>query len=78
MITLDTRIFEDDNTNRDINRSATYRLLLVSLKNKISPYAVLGNDSDSIDREKAFEVLSEITNLSYDVIFDMWLNCEYF
>ncbi len=49
-----------------------------ALKNKISPYAVLGNDADTVDREKVFEVLSEITNLSYNDIFNMWLNCKHF
>lgn len=78
MLTLDTQIFKDDNSERDLNRSATYRLLLIALKNKISPYTVLGEDSDTIDREKAFETLSEITNLSYDEIMDMWLKCKHF
>lgn len=78
MITLDTRVFKNDNTGRDLNHRATYRLVLVALKNKISPYAVLGNDADTVDREKVFEVLSEITNLSYDDIFNMWLNCKHF
>lgn len=54
MITLDTRVFKDDNTGRDLNHRATYRLVLVALKNKISPYAVLGNDADTVDREKVF------------------------
>lgn len=78
MLTLDTRIFKNDDTNRDLNREATYRLLFIALKNKISPYTVLGKDVDSIDREKAFEALSEITNLSYDEIMDMWLKCKHF
>lgn len=78
MLTLDTRIFKDDDTNRDLNREATYRLLFIALKNKISPYTVLGKDADSIDREKAFEALSEITHWEYEELYELWLKCKHF
>lgn len=64
--------YPTDDLGEDLNEEATFKDLIVALKNGIDIYDVLGV-SDSIIRERFFEKLAEIEQVTYDAIYNQWL-----
>lgn len=67
--------YPDDELGKTLSSEASFldlNNLLNSGKGK-SVYTLLGGDSETIIRERCFQKLSELTNQSYDDIYNKWL-----
>lgn len=64
--------FKTDELGQEINSEATFEGLFDTLDTYKDVYEFLGVD-DSIVRERAFERLSELMKVDYDVIYRQWL-----
>jgi hypothetical protein len=68
--------FPTDDLGQEINADATFNGLSMVLNDKGDVYEYLGV-ADSLVRERVFEKLSKIEGVSYDVIYDKWLDYDY-
>jgi|GEM_PF-1615774 len=68
--------FPTDDLGEDINADATFNGLSMVLNDKGDVYEYLGV-ADSLVRERVFDKLSKIEGVSYDVIYDKWLDYDY-
>jgi hypothetical protein len=65
--------YSDDILANEIDENATFNGLFETLDNYENVYKYLGNDIDSIIRERVFEKLAEMLEMPYDYIYDQWL-----
>lgn len=71
---LDT--YPTDNIGQEINDEASFEGLNKALDCKLDVYEYLGV-GDSLVRERVFWKLSDLMGVSYDVIYDKWLQSDY-
>ena len=68
--------YPSDPVARNLNGENTFQDLLMFLRNgKGCVYEFLGA-GDSMIRENVFTKLSEILNVEYDFIYDLWIDLE--
>lgn len=70
--------YPSDDVGETLSDTATFlelNNLLNSGKGK-DVYELLGGDSDTIVRERCFEKLCELTDQTYDTVYNKWLNTE--
>ena len=72
---LYTETYPEDTCGEDLMNSINFQELWESLKVRGDIYEFLGAH-DSIIRERCFQKLSELINVSYDRIYDLWLHSE--
>jgi GNAT superfamily N-acetyltransferase len=70
-----TKNYPQDDLGQEINGSIDFWTIYVFLKQGIDIYSALGV-SDSLVRERVFEKLSEILNVDYETIYQIWLNSD--
>ena len=68
--------YPTDNIGQEINDEASFEGLNKALDCKIDVYEYLGV-GDSLVRERVFWKLSDLMGVSYDVIYDKWLQSDY-
>ncbi len=68
--------FSDDEVGQTLNEDATFFGAAITLIARKDIYDYLGDQSDSIVRERVFEKLSELLKCDYDLIYKLWLNSE--
>lgn len=64
--------YPDDVLGKEISSDVTFQRLYNAILDGVDVYDVIGV-GDSIIRGRCFEHLSDITGLSYDEIYDKWL-----
>lgn len=64
---------QDDWGGEQLNRGITFQDVFECLQVGYDVYALLGG-VDSIIRERVFEQLSTLMDVSYDVVYYQWLN----
>jgi hypothetical protein len=67
-----TITFPTDELGCELSDDVTFKDLLIVLENHKEVYDLLGV-SDSIVRERVFEKLSEMMNVDYDYVYNLWL-----
>jgi hypothetical protein len=67
-----TKTFPTDELGADLDHTATFEGLLIVLFTRKDVYDYFGV-SDSVIRERLFERLAEIYNISYDDVYYQWL-----
>lgn len=70
--------YPTDDVGKTLSKTTTFlelNNLLNSGKGK-DVYELLGRDADSIVRERCFQKLSELTEQTYENIYNKWLNTE--
>lgn len=65
--------YADDELGNELYDDVTFQDLYNGLLNHKAVYGLLGNDIDSIIRERVFAELADRMNVSYDDIYDMWM-----
>ena len=65
--------FPTDKLGSAMNNVATFKDMYKALQCGLDPYVVLGV-GDSIIRERVFSELAELTGVSDDYIYDLWLD----
>lgn len=70
--------YPSDDVGKTLSPTATFLELnnLLNSGKGDNIYELLGGDSDSIVRERCFEKLSELTEQTYDTIYNKWLSTE--
>ena len=68
--------YPDDELGEAINEKITFYDLFETLDRCKSVYKLLGDDIDSIVRERIFEKLANIMDVEYEYIYDQWMLCE--
>lgn len=68
--------YPDDELGEAINEKITFYDLFETLDRRKSVYKLLGDDIDSIVRERIFEKLANIMDVKYEYIYDQWMLCE--
>lgn len=68
--------YSDDELGEAINEKITFYDLFETLDRCKSVYKLLGDDIDSIVRERIFEKLADIMDVEYEYIYDQWMLCE--
>lgn len=68
--------YPSDDVGNTLSPTATFLELnnLLNSGKGSDVYELLGGDSDSIVRERCFQKLSELTEQTYDTIYNKWLN----
>ena len=66
------KTFPTDELGQDLDEKATFENLWDCLNDGTDVYECFGA-GDSIVRERMFSKLSKMLNISYDVIYEMWL-----
>ena len=67
--------FPSDELGLEINKAASFEGLPAAIRGDIV-YEFLGV-FDSVVRERVFEKFASIVGLTYDEVYNMWLNNEY-
>ena len=70
--------YPSDDVGETLSDTATFlelNNLLNSGKGK-DVYELLGGDSDTIVRERCFEKLCQLTDQTYDTVYNKWLHAE--
>ena len=70
-----TKNYPQDDLGQEINDSINFWTIYVYLKQGINIYSALGV-YDSLVRERVFQKLSEILNVDYETIYQLWLNSD--
>ena len=65
--------YPSDDMGADINPNATFIGLFVKLIEGADIYEYIGV-TDSIVRERCFERIAELWNISYDFVYELWIN----
>lgn len=65
--------YPHDTLGADIDPNITLWELYEAVRNNEDFYKILGV-GDSLIRERLFEIISELLQVDYDVIYYMWLN----
>lgn len=65
--------YADPELGNELYDDVTFQDLYNGLLAQKEVYDLLGNGIDSIIRERVFDELAERMNVSYDVIYDMWM-----
>lgn len=68
------KTFKDDECGEYISEDATFDGLFRVLDHYKDVYEYLGEDIDSIIRERVFIKLAEIMGVDYDYIYNQWLS----
>ena len=68
-----THYYETDELGQEINSMATFNDLHRALLDGRDVYEVIGV-GDSLVRERLFDELAILLGVSYEVVYDMWLN----
>lgn len=68
--------YPDDELGEAINEKITFYDLFETLDRRKSVYKLLGDDIDSIVRERIFEKLANIMDVKYEYIYDQWMLCD--
>ena len=68
-----THYYETDELGQEINSMATFNDLHRALLDGKDVYEVIGV-GDSLVRERLFDELSILLGVSYDDVYNMWLN----
>ena len=68
-----THYYDTDELGQEINSMATFNDLHRALLDGRDVYKVIGV-GDSIIRERLFEELAILLGVSYDDVYNMWLN----
>lgn len=69
------KAFPTDELGCEINEDVSFKDLFTALDNRKDVYDFLGI-YDSIVRERTFEKLSEVMDVDYDYIYNLWLNAK--
>ena len=82
-LTPDTKIKEyylmkypNDGVGKSLKDNVTFRDLLNAINNYENIFDILGGDADSLVREVCFAALAELTDSSYETIFNKWLKAN--
>ena len=65
--------YPTDELGVELNPDATLRGLFICLIDGVDIYEYIGV-SDSTVRERLFETIAEEWNISYDSVYDIWIN----
>ena len=65
--------YPTDEVGKTLNDDVTFQDLFDCLDNYKDVYELLGGDADSIIRERVFEKLAELTDYTYEDIYNQWL-----
>lgn len=65
--------YPTDELGPQLNGDATLRGLFICLIDGVDLYNYIGV-SDSIIRERLFEKIAEEWNISYDCVYEIWIN----
>lgn len=68
-----THYYETDELGQEINSMATFNDLHRALLDGKDVYKVIGV-GDSLVRERLFDELAILLGVSYEVVYNMWLN----
>lgn len=68
-----THYYETDELGQEINSMATFNDLHKALLEGKDVYEVIGV-GDSLVRERLFDELAILLGVSYEVVYNMWLN----
>lgn len=71
------RAYPDDEVGAFLNEWATWQDLFDALEMYRNVYDVLGENADSLVRERCFGKLAEIMDVDYDYIYDQWLRAAH-
>lgn len=66
--------YPTDELGATINETVTFADVLETLKKHEDVYELLGDEVDSVIRERVFEELADLMNVKYRVVYDLWLN----
>lgn len=67
--------YPTDTVGEDLNPQVSFRDLFDGMCKHEEAYEIMG-DVDSLVRERVFEKLAQLTDKSYDEIYDLWLEAE--
>lgn len=70
------KTFPNDELGCEINEDATFEDLFYVLDRKRDVYEFLGDNIDSIIRERVFNKLAEIMGVDYNEVYEQWLLCD--
>lgn len=65
--------FPDDEMGADINDNVYFYDLLDGLRYGVDVYSIIGENADSVIRERLFQKLANMIKVDYDHIYYMWL-----
>ena len=65
--------YADDELGEELYEGVTFQDLYDGLLNHKDVYELLGDDVDSIIRERVFGELADRMDVSYDVIYNLWI-----
>ena len=65
--------YTEDTDGKYINEDITFYDIFYALDTYKDIYEVIGNDCDSVIRERIFIKLAEIIGVDYDYIYNQWL-----
>ncbi len=68
--------YPSDQLGKQIDTAITFEELFEAMDNYKNVYEVLGDDIDSVIRERVFIKLAEIMGVEYDYVYDQWLKCK--
>jgi hypothetical protein len=66
--------YPTDELGETLYGDVTFNDLFNGLKNYQDVYALLGEEADTIIRERVFEKLSVLLGKDYDYVYDLWLS----
>ena len=66
--------YPTDNLGVTMNDNVTFADVLETLKKHEDVYELLGDEVDTVIRERVFEELADLMSVDYDFIYDMWLH----
>ena len=65
--------YPDDEVGQEIDDTLTFEELYHAMKMNDNFYETIGEGIDSIVRERIFERMSDVFNVTYDDIYNLWL-----
>ena len=68
--------YPNDGVGKSLKDNVTFRDLLNAINNYENIFDILGGDADSLVREVCFAALAELTDSSYETIFNKWLKAN--